>query len=63
MGHKEGDQGKSAIDAVKAVRRFYMMFEGAVEAFDELLVGSELLGLPVEILEPNDLTVLEGRIL
>jgi len=58
MGHKQGDQGKSTIGAVKAVGRFYMVFKGSVESFDELLVGSELLGLTVEILEPNDLAVL-----
>ena len=58
MGHEQGDKGKGTIGAVKAVGRFYMMFKGAVEAFDELLVGSELLGLTVEILEPNDLAVL-----
>jgi len=63
MGHKQGDQGESTIGAVKAVGRFYMVFKGSVESFDELLVGSEVLGLRVEILEPDDLAVLEGRIL
>ena len=58
MGDKEGDQGESPVGTVKAVGRFHMVFEGAVESFDELLVGSELLGLTVEILEPDDLVVL-----
>ena len=62
MGDEQGDQGESTIGAVKAVRRFDMVFEGSVESFDELLVGSELLGLRVEILEADDLAVLEGRI-
>ena len=58
MGYKEGDQGESPIGAVKAVGRFYMVFKGAVETFDELFVGSELLRLTVEILKSNDLAVL-----
>ncbi len=58
MGHKQGDQGKSTIGAVKAVGRFNMVFKGSVESFDELLVGPELLGLTVEILEADDLVVL-----
>jgi hypothetical protein len=62
MGDEQGDQGESTIGAVKAVRRFDMVFEGSVESFDELLVGSELLGLTVEILEADDLAVLEGRV-
>jgi hypothetical protein len=37
---------------------FYMVFKSAVESFDELLVGSELLGLTVEILEADDLVML-----
>ena len=62
MSHKEGDEGESTIDAIKAVGRFDMVFEGSVETFDELFVGSELLGLGVEILEADDLAVLEGRV-
>jgi len=63
MGHKQGDKGESTVDAVKAVGRFYMVFKGPIESFDELLVGSELLGLAIEILESDDFAVLEGRIL
>ena len=63
MGHKQGDKGEGTIGAVKAVGRFYMVFKGAVETFDELLVGSELLGLSVEILEADHLAVLQGWIL
>ena len=63
MGHKQDDQGKSAIDGVKAVGGFYMVLKGSVESFDELLVGSELLRLTVEILEADYFAVLEGRIL
>ena len=63
MGHKQGDKGECAMDAVKAVGRFYMVFEGSVESFDELLVGSVGLGLTVEILEADHLAVLEGWIL
>jgi len=63
MSHKQGDQSESAIDAVKAMGRFDVVFEGSVETFDELLVGSELLGLTVEILESDDLAVLEGWII
>ena len=58
MGHKQGDQGECTIDAVKAVGRFYMVFKGSVESFDELLVGSVGFGLSVEILESDDLVVL-----
>ena len=58
MGDKQGDQGECTIDAVKAVGRFYMVFKGPVESFDELFVGSEVLGLTVEILESDDLAVL-----
>jgi len=57
MGHKQGDKGKSTIGAVKAMGRFYMVFEGPVESFNELLVGSELLGLTVKILESYHLAV------
>ena len=38
MGYKEGNKGKSTIGAIKPMRRFYMVFEGSVESFDELLV-------------------------
>ena len=58
MGHKEDDQGEGTIGTVKAMGRFNVVFKGAVEAFDELFVGSKLLGLTVEILESNDLAVL-----
>jgi len=58
MGHKQGDKGESAIDAVKAMGRFDMVFKGSVKSFNELFVGSELLGLTIKILEPNDLAVL-----
>jgi len=40
-----------------------MVLKGSVESFDELFVGSELLGLAIEILESDDFAVLEGRIL
>jgi len=62
MGHKQGDKGESTIGGVKAVGRFYMLFKDAVEAFDELFVGSVGFGLTVEILEAYHLAVLEGRI-
>lgn len=58
MGHKQDDKGESTIGAVKTMGRFYMVFKGPVEAFDELLVGSELFGFTVEILESDDLAVL-----
>ena len=58
MGHKEGGQGECAIDTVKPVGRFDMVFIGTVESFDELLIGSVDFGLRVEILESNDLAVL-----
>ena len=45
------------MEAVKAVGRFHMMFEGSVESFDELFVGSVGFGLRVEILETNDFAV------
>src|SRR3990172_179408 len=60
MGDKQGDQGECTIVAVKAVGRFYMVFEGSVESFDELFVGSVGFGLRVEILEPYNLVVLQG---
>ncbi len=63
MSDKQDDQGESTVDAVKAMGWFYMVFKGSVESFDELLIGSELLGLTVEILETNNLAVLERRIL
>jgi len=58
MGHKQCGKGECAIDAVKPVGRFYMVFEGSVKSFDELFVGSVDLGLTVEILEPYHLSVL-----
>jgi len=58
MGYKEGGKGECAIVAVKPVGRFDMVFEGAVESFDELFVGSVGFGLAVEILESDDLMVL-----
>jgi len=58
MGHKEGDQSECTIVAVKAVGRFYMVFKGAVESFDELFVRSVSFGLRVEILEAYHLVVL-----
>jgi hypothetical protein len=62
MGHKESDQGESTIVAVKAVGGFDMVLKGAVESFDELLVGSVGFGLRVEILESYHLAVLKGWI-
>ena len=58
MGDKEDNKGPGALDAVKAMRWFYMVFKGPVESFDKLLVGSVGLGLTVEILEPDDLSML-----
>lgn len=58
MGHKQDDQGERTIGAVKAVGRFDMVFKGAVESFDELLIGSKLLGLVIQILKSDDLAVL-----
>ena len=58
MGDKEDNEGPSALDAVKAVRWFDMVFKGPVESFDKLLVGSVGLGLTVEILEPYDPSML-----
>ena len=58
MGHKQCGQRECAIDAVKPVGRFYMVLEGSVESFDELLVGSVGFGLIVEILESDHLAVL-----
>jgi len=40
VGDEEGHQGPGSVEAVKPVGRFHMMFEGPVESFDELLVGS-----------------------
>jgi len=37
VGDKEGDECGCAIDAVKPVRRLYVVFEGSVEPFNELL--------------------------
>ena len=50
VGDKEDHEGEGAVDAVKSVGWFYMMFEGPVESFDELLVGSVGLRFAVEIL-------------
>ena len=58
MGDKQGDKGEGTVGAVKAMGRFYMVFKGSIESFDELLVGSVGLGLTVEILESDDLVVL-----
>jgi hypothetical protein len=58
MSHKQGNKGKSPIDAVKAVGGFDMVLKGSIESFDELLVGSELFGLTVEILESDHFAVL-----
>lgn len=58
MDNKQGNQGECAIVGVKSVGWFDMVFEGAVESFDELFVGSELFRLAVEILKADDLSVL-----
>ena len=58
MGYKERGKREWAIDTVKPVGWFYMVFEGSVESFDELLVGSVGFGLTVEILESYHLPVL-----
>ena len=58
MGHKERGKGECTINAVKAVGRFYMVFKGPVESFDELLVGAVGFGFSVEILELYYLSVL-----
>ncbi len=58
MGYKQDDKGESSIGAVEAVGRFDVVFEGPVESLDELLVGSELLGLTVKVLESYHFAVL-----
>ena len=58
MGHKQGGKGECAIDAVKPMGWFYVVFECPVESFNELLVGSIGFRLTVEILEPDHFPVL-----
>jgi hypothetical protein len=59
VGDKEDYQGQGSMEAIKPVGRFHMMFEGPIESFDELLVGSVGLRLAVEILESDYLAVLD----
>ncbi len=37
VGYKESDERGCAIDAIKPVRRFHMVFKGSIESFNELL--------------------------
>ncbi len=57
MGYKEGGKGDGAIDAVKSMGRFDMVFESSVESFNELFEGSVGCRLVVEILESDDFPV------
>jgi len=41
--NKEGSKGDSAIDDIKSMRRFNMIFISSIESFNELFKRSELL--------------------
>lgn len=43
MGYKEGSERNSAVGAVKAAGRSYVMFKGSIEAFNELFKRSKIL--------------------
>jgi len=40
VSDKESDEGDCAIDAIKPMRRFHVVFKGSVEAFNELFEWS-----------------------
>ena len=63
MGYKESNEGDGAIDAIKPMRWFNMLFKGSVEPFNPLFECSERFRFAVEILESNDLLVLDRRVM
>ena len=58
MGDKQCGQGECAMDGVKPMGWFDMVFKGSVESFDELFVGAVGLGITVEVLEADYFAVL-----
>lgn len=59
MGYEQSSQRDSSIRAIKAVRRFHVVFISPVKALNELFKGSEFLGLFIEVLKANDLMMLD----
>jgi hypothetical protein len=63
MGDKESREGDCAIKDIEAVRRLDVMLESPIKAFNKLFKGSILCGLVIQILEPDNLVVLDIRII
>lgn len=59
MSNEQSSQRDSAIRAIEAMRGFHVVFISSVKALNELLEGSELLGLFIEVLKANDLMMLD----
>ena len=62
VGNEQSGQGHSAIEGVKAGSGPDMVFEGSVQAFDQLLQCSPLCGFGVQVLEADDLFMLDRRV-
>lgn len=59
MGYEQSSQRDSSVRAIKAVRRFHVVFVSSVKAFNELFKGSEFFGFFIEVLKANDLMMLD----
>lgn len=61
MSHEQRGKGYSAVYTVESGSRSHMILEGSVEPFDQLLEGSELFGLGIEVLQADHLLVADVR--
>ena len=61
MSDDEGCEGNSAVIGCKAAAWTDVEFESSVESFDELFEGPEDRRFFIEILKPDNLTVLNAR--
>lgn len=59
MCDEKSSEGSSAIRAIKARRRFYVVFISSVKTLNELLKESELFWLFIEVLKTDDLMMLD----
>ncbi len=59
MGHEQSSKRDSSIRAIKAVRRFHVVFISSVKTLNELFEGSEFLGLFIEVLNADNLVMLD----
>lgn len=61
MGHEQSSKRDGTVRAIKAVRRFYVVFISSVKTLNELFKGSELFGLFIKVLKSYDLMMLDIR--